>query len=351
MEITQTHSQPAAARNRSAWQGRTVLVTGISGFVGGWLAKTLVDAGAEVVGIAREHSADPEKGSTVEVLGLAPHIHLITGSVDDFDLVQAAVADHQVDAIFHLAAQTIVGAANRSPVPFFHSNIEGTWNILEAARTHPHVSRVVIASSDKAYGEQVELPYTESTTLNPLYPYDASKACADLLARAYATTYDLPIVVTRCANIYGGADLNWSRLVPGTVRSLLRDETPVLRSDGTAERDYIYVEDAVRAYLAAGECADDPQVRGKAYNFGSGKPVSARAMVEKVIQVAGRNDIQVDIRGKGKLHGEISRQYLDSRLAHQTFGWHPRTDLTTGIRHTLAWYHTHAETLGILQLA
>ena len=223
----------------SSWRGRTVLVTGLSGFVGAWLANALLDQGAKVVGIVRSRHPKPNSITSVDLLELDRRACLVQGSIADYATVESVIKDHAVDSVFHLAAETIVGAAKQSPLSFFESNIQGTWNILEAVRNQPRVERVVVASSDKAYGDQPQLPYTEESTLNGLYPYDASKACTDILARTYARTYELPIVVTRLANVYGGADLNWSRLVPGTIRSILHNENPVLRSDGTAQRDYI----------------------------------------------------------------------------------------------------------------
>lgn len=337
-----------------SWQGRTVLVTGISGFVGAWLAATLLDRGAEVVGIVRDRARDetasdkPTCATSLTLLELDGRAHLVKGSIADYALVERTLATYAIDTVFHLAAETIVGIATRSPISFFESNIKGTWNILEAARTNKQVERIVVASSDKAYGDQKELPYTEDSTLNGLYPYDASKACTDILSRAYARTYNLPIVVTRCANVYGGADLNWSRLVPGTIRSILRDKNPVLRSDGTAQRDYIYADDAVNAYLLAGESAGREDVYGRAFNFGSGKPVSARAMVETLIEQSGQTHLAPDIQGKGKPYGEIDRQYLDSSQAHHILGWQPNVTLANGLQKTIGWFKEHADALNMV---
>jgi CDP-glucose 4,6-dehydratase len=332
----------------NTWRGRTAFVTGISGFVGAWVAATLLDMGAKVVGIVRNKCNDTHSVTSLELLGLDRRAQLVEGSITEYSMIERTLAEYEVDTVFHLAAETIVGLASRSPLSFFESNIEGTWNVLEAVRTSKWVERVVIASSDKAYGDQEELPYTEAAMLNGLYPYDASKACTDVLARTYAYTYDLPIVVTRCANIYGGADLNWSRLVPGTIRSILQNENPVLRSDGTSERDYIYVDDAVNAYLQAGEHAARADVRGKAFNFGSGIPVSARLMVETLLETAGRTDLVPDIRGQGKPPGEIDRQYLDSQEANKRLGWEPKVNLTSGLQQTIEWFKRHAATLKIV---
>ena len=331
--------------NAPFWNQRRVLVTGASGFIGGWLASALIEAGADVVGIVR----DAPRRSTLNLLGLAANMHIVRGSLTDYALVERAINEYEIDTVFHLAAQAIVGPANRSPRSTFESNIQGTWNLLEACRGNPLVQRIVVASSDKAYGDQPHLPYTEESPLNGLYPYDASKVCADVLARSYAATYGLPVAVTRCANVYGGADLNWSRLIPGTVRSILLGERPIIRSDGTPERDYIFITDAVRAYLTLGERAADPDVRGQAFNFGSGHPVSALTVVQELLQIAGRTDLPPDIRGQGSPHGEIDRQYLDSSRALRVLGWRPQVDLRSGLEIAFHWYRQHAPTLGIPQ--
>ncbi len=328
----------------SYWKDKRVLVTGISGFIGGWLAWTLIESGSEVVGIVR----DTTRYSSLNLLGLASKVHLVHGSLTDYALLERTINEYEIDSVFHLAAQAIVRAANRSPLSTFESNIKGTWNLLEASRLNPLVQRIVVASSDKAYGDQPQLPYTEKSPLNGLYPYDASKVCTDVLARSYAATYDLPVAITRCANVYGGADLNWSRLIPGTIRSVLRDEAPIIRSDGTPERDYIFIADATRAYLTLGQRASESDIRGQAFNFGSGHSISALALVERIIQVAGQNGLKPDIRGQGNLHGEIDRQFLDSSKAQRILGWQPTTDLSSGLQSTVDWYRAHAPQLGIV---
>jgi CDP-glucose 4,6-dehydratase len=307
------------------------LVTGAGGFVASWLCQALVTAGANVVGIIRDSAG----ARLLRFHGIDEHMNLIHGSITDFALVERAINEHDVDTCFHLAAQPLVGVANRSPLSTFESNIKGTWNVLEACRLSKTVRRVVVASSDKAYGDQPVLPYREDNELRGRYPYDASKVCADVLAGCYAVTYDLPVAITRCANIYGGADFNWSRLVPGTIRSVLRGEAPVIRSDGTPERDYIYVTDAISAYLLLAERAGDDGIRGRAFNFGSNQPVSALALVERVIAAAGA---PLRPRILGDARAEIDRQYLDSALARKVLGWQAQVGLADGLRRTIEWY-------------
>jgi CDP-glucose 4,6-dehydratase len=291
---------------------RRALVTGAGGFVGSWLVRSLAGRGVEVRGLSLEQG---------DLAGPAV----------------AAQAVEGVDTVFHLAAQAIVGQANESPVPTFESNVRGTWNLLEACRL-AGVERVVVASSDKAYGDQEVLPYTEDLPLNGIYPYDASKACADVLARSYARTFGMPVAVTRMANVYGGGDPNLSRIVPGTVRSILAGERPVIRSDGTPLRDYVYVEDAVEGYLTLADSL--PGTAGEAFNFGSNSPISALDLVELILERAG-SELRPEILGRGRLHGEIDRQYLDSSKAERVLGWRARTPLPDGIDRTIAWYREH----------
>src|SRR6266849_4334314 len=246
---------------RDGWKDRTVLVTGIGGFVGGGLAAGLLARGATVVGVLRDSGG----GRLLEALGIVDRIELVHGSINTPGVVERAINEYEVDTVFHLAAQAIVGVANRSPLSTFESNITGTWQVLEASRQSPTVQSVVVASSDKAYGNQRVLPYTEDTPLSGIYPYDASKVCTDVLARSYAATYNLSVAVTRCANIYGPGDLNWSRLIPGTIRSALDGAPPIIRSDGTPERDYLYLDDAVEGYLRV--ASHLPAIAGEAFNL------------------------------------------------------------------------------------
>jgi CDP-glucose 4,6-dehydratase len=319
------------------WHGRNVLVTGAGGFVASWICEALVGLGANVVGIVRDSTAE----RSLRLHGIDDRVNLVHGSIVDYVLVERAINEHDVDTCFHIAAQPLVGVANRSPLSTFESNIRGTWNVLEACRLSKTITRVVVASSDKAYGDQPVLPYREDTSLLGRYPYDASKVCTDVLARSYAATFDLPVAVTRCANIYGGADFNWSRLIPGTIRSILSGDEPVIRSDGTPERDYLYIADAVDAYLTLAQHAHEEGVRGGAFNFGSNCPVSALNLVEHILAAAG-SSLRPRVLGQAK--GEIDRQFLDSSLARQRLGWEPRVGLPEGLRHSINWY---ARYLGI----
>lgn len=318
----------------NVWQGRSVLVTGGGGFVGSWLVRTLVERGAAVTVILRDQPGQ----SNLCLLGLASQVSIVQGSITDHALVERAFNEYEIDTCFHLAAQAIVGAANRSPLSTFESNIKGTWTVLEACRGSKLVERVVIASSDKAYGSQPKLPYTEETSLLGANPYDASKACTDIIARSYHQTFGVPAAVARCANIYGGGDLNFSRLIPGTIRSALAAERPVIRSDGTPMRDYLYVDDAVSAYLSLAEQVTRESVAGQAFNFGANSPVSVLELVQRILELSGTPHLTPDVRGTGKLNDEIDRQYLDSRKAADVLGWAPTVSLDEGLRRAVEWY-------------
>jgi len=323
------------------WKGRRVLVTGAGGFVGSWLAAALADRGANVVCLLLER--DQGRPTNLERLGIADRVRVVWGDLVDLTLLQRLLAEHGTDSCFHLAAQAIVGTANESPLPTFEANVCGTWNLLEACRAAGHLERVVVASSDKAYGDQERLPYTEDLPLRAVFPYDVSKACADLIARSYARTYGLPVAVTRMANIYGGGDFNFSRIVPGTVRSVLLGEDPIVRSDGTPVRDYLYVEDAVEAYLLLGSRLPEEALAGEAFNFGTRSPVNVLELVDEIIGAAGRPDVQPRILGEGRLHGEIDRQFLDSSKAEAALGWRAATTLPQGLSRTVEWYRRHLD--------
>jgi CDP-glucose 4,6-dehydratase len=313
------------------------LVTGARGFAASWLAKALLESGAEVTSLDREGEAP----SGLELHRIAGEVHDVVGDLRDHDLVLGLLTRKRVDSVFHLAAQAIVGDANASPIPTFETNIEGTWVMLEACR-EVGVERVVVASSDKAYGPHEELPYTEDSALRPVFPYDVSKAAADLVARSYWHTYELPAAVTRFANIYGGGDRNFSRLIPETVTAVLDGRRPVIRSDGSPERDFIFVEDAAQAYLALAEALPSHSVAGEAFNAGSGRPHSVREVVELIRELA-QAEVEPDYEGTGNPSGEIDRQYLDSTKIREAIGWEPRVDLREGIQLTLDWYAAHPE--------
>jgi CDP-glucose 4,6-dehydratase len=314
------------------WRDRRVFVTGCTGLVGAWLTRALLDRGAHVVGLVR----DRVSGSELHRAGLDGRIDVVRGCVESYELLERVLAEYEVQTVFHLAAQTIVGVANRSPLSTFETNVKGTWCLLEAARrcgTNPHV---VVASSDKAYGEQPVLPYTENAPLDGRHPYDASKSCTDILALTYAHSYKLPVCTTRCGNFYGGGDLNWNRIVPGTIRSVLRGERPVIRSDGTYIRDYFYVKDGAEAYLHLAECmARKPEVLGHAFNFSTEIQVTVLELVERITRLMGS---PLEPVVKGEASNEIRHQYLSAEKARRMLGWLPRYSLDESLRETIDWY-------------
>ena len=318
---------------------KRAFVTGAYGVLGFWMVKALLEEGAEVVVLKRDSRA--RAALTIE--GIEAQCHVVQGDLLDDYLIQRVINEEEIDTVFHLAAQTIVGAANRSPVSTFEANMRGTWNVMEACRM-AGVQRVVVAASDKAYGGHDELPYREDFALQPKFPYDVSKAATDLIARSYFHTFGVPTATTRFANIYGGGDLNPSRLIPELVRAVLAGRAPVIRSDGSPERDFLYAQDAADAYMAIARALDDPDggARGEAFNAGSGRPFSVREVVETLIRVAG-SDVEPDFQGAGVPSGEIDRQYVDRSKLQQLTGWEPKVDLEEGLRRTLEWYREHPE--------
>lgn len=315
------------------WGGRKVFVTGATGLIGSWLVKELLVRGASVVALVQD--TDPQ--SELYRSGDIQRVSVVNGALEDFWTLERAINLYEIGTVFHLGAQTIVSVAHRFPLRTFEANIRGTYNVLEACRAHKElVQRVVIASSDKAYGEQAQLPYTEEMPLSGRHPYEVSKSCADLIAQAYHHTYGLPVAIARCGNVYGGGDLNWSRIVPGTVRSFLRGERPVIRSDGAYIRDYIYVKDIARAYMRLAECLEDPQVRGQAFNFSTEKPVTVIEMVNIIQKLMNTAHLAADIRNHTE--GEIRNQHLLASKARDILKWEPAFDLESGLRDTIAWY-------------
>ena len=317
----------------------SALVTGARGFVGAWLARGLLESGARVTSFDRR----PRSGgpSTLAMLGVDGEVEEVEGDLRDAELVAGTLAERDVDTVFHLAAETIVGTVQASPVQGFESNVRGTWTLLQACRERG-VERVVFASSDKAYGAHDELPYREDFPLQPTAPYEASKAAADLIARSYWHSYGLPVAVTRFANIYGGGDLNFSRLIPEAVSAALDGRPPVLRSDGSPERDFLYVEDAVSAYLAIAAGLARDEVRGEAFNAGGGSPHPVREVVEIVARLAGTG-VEPDIQGEGNPAGEIDRQWVDPTKIREMLGWAPAVGLEEGLGRTIEWYREHPE--------
>jgi CDP-glucose 4,6-dehydratase len=316
------------------WAARNVLVTGCTGFIASWLTIDLVNRGANVVGIAR----DKVHNSYLLSSGYLDKITMVYGSVTDYSLVERLLDEYEIDTCFHLAAQAIVGEAHRSPLSTFECNVRGTWTVLEAARNSRMIRRVVVASSDKAYGEKNKLPCEETDSLDAIHPYDVSKSMADLLARTYFLSYGLPVAVTRCANVYGGGDFNYNRIIPGTIRSIMLDEPPIIRSDGTAIRDYMYTADAVNAYLTLANALDRSEIHGQAFNFGTNTPMTALDLVKKIIQLSEKNHLEPKILGKGKLPGEIHAQYLSSLKAKRLLDWSPQYSLERGLSETINWY-------------
>lgn len=316
----------------SYWLDRPVFVTGCTGMLGSWLTIALVDRGAAVTGLVR----DQVPFSHLCRSGYQDRIRVVHGDVTEYELVERALNEYEIDTVFHLAAQTIVSIANRAPLSTFETNVKGTWTVLEAARRSPKIQCVLVASSDKAYGPHDDLPYTEDAALQGCHPYDVSKVCADYIARAYAATYDLPVAVTRFANLYGGGDLNWSRLIPGTIRSVIRSERPIVRSDGTLLRDYLYVQDAVAGYLRLAERVKASDVRGEAFNFGVDDPKTVMEVVQAIIDVSDQPTLEPVVLAEA--HNEIHDQYLDSTKAKQVLGWAPRYSLEEGLRETMTWY-------------
>ena len=341
--MTPGNSEPAASP--SFWQDRPVFVTGATGLLGGSLVRRLLAAGADVVGLVR----DWVPRSELVAARLIDHVRIVRGDVRDQETIERALGEYEIATVFHLAAQAVVGVANRNPISTLDTNIRGTWALLEACRRSPAVQQIVTASSDKAYGDQAVLPYTEDAPLLGRHPYDVSKSCADLLAQMYAKSYRLPVCVTRCGNFYGGGDLNWNRIVPGTIRSVVRAERPVIRSDGHFTRDYLYVEDGVRAYLLLAEqLAARPELAGEVFNFSYENRTTVLELVARILAVM-KSDLAPDVRGEAS--NEIRNQYLDASKARTMLGWSPAFAFDASLRTTVDWYRAHfAELTDVTEL-
>lgn len=321
--------------NRAFWLDRPTFVTGGTGLVGSWLIQRLLDAGADVICLMRDWVPQSEavRSNNLE------RVKVVRGDIRDRDMLERALGEFEVDTVIHLAAQTIVTIANRNPISTFETNIQGTWNLLEACRRSPKVKQIVIASSDKAYGDQKILPYDENTPLQGQHPYDVSKSAADLIAYTYAKSFQLPVAITRCGNFYGGGDLNWNRIIPGTIRSIIRGQRPVIRSDGNYIRDYFYVEDGAAAYmLLAEQLGTRPELAGEAFNFSNEIQVSVREIVEHILTEMA-SGLQVEIRNE--VSNEIRHQYLSAEKARRELNWKPAFTLETGLLKTIQWYRNY----------
>jgi CDP-glucose 4,6-dehydratase len=314
------------------WRDRPTLVTGATGLVGGWVVKRLRELQADVVCLVRDWVPQSE---LVRSQGIE-RVKVVRGDIRDQALLERTLGEYEIDTVLHLAAQTIVPIAARNPISTFESNIAGTWTVLEACRRSPMVKQVVTASSDKAYGDHDGRPYDETMPLQGRHPYDVSKSCADLIAQTYATVFDLPVAITRCGNFYGGGDLNWNRIVPGTIRSVLRGERPVIRSDGKSVRDYFYVEDGVVAYLLLAErLRDNPKLRGEAFNFSNETPVAVLDLVQRILDLM---EVRLTPDVRNEASHEIVKQCLSADKAQRQLGWSPRFSLEQGLRRTIDWY-------------
>ncbi len=319
----------------SFWQDRPTLVTGATGLLGGWLVPRLVDAGANVICLVRDWVPQ----SQLLCPSIYDHITAVRGDICDQALLERILGEYEIDTVFHLAAQTIVTIANRNPISTFESNIKGTWSLLEASRRSPAVKQIVLASSDKAYGAHDTLPYSETTPLQGRHPYDVSKSCTDLIAQTYAQTYKLPICITRCGNFYGGGDLNWNRIIPGTIRSVLRGERPIIRSDGSFIRDYFYAEDGAAAYMLLAEAmTEQTGIQGEAFNFSNEVQITVHELVRQILTIM-ESPLKADILKEAD--NEIKHQYLSAEKARRILGWTPLFNIESGLRKTISWYRDY----------
>lgn len=313
------------------WNNKNVFVTGGTGFLGSYLVKKLVNSGANVTVLVRDYIPK----SNMYIGEEYKSINVVSGKLEDYDIFERILGEYEIDTIFHLAAQAIVGVANKNPLGTFSSNIQGTWNVLEAARRSPLVKQIIVASSDKAYGDQEKLPYDENMPLQGKHPYDVSKSCTDLIAQTYYETYKLPVCITRCGNLYGGGDLNFNRIIPQTIQLVLNGEAPLIRSDGSFIRDYFYVEDAVDAYIALAEKVQEYNLGGQAFNFSNEIQLTVLELVDKILNIMG-SDLKSVILNQGS--NEIKHQYLSAKKARDILGWSPKYTIDEGLRKTVEWY-------------
>lgn len=317
----------------SFWRDRHVFVTGATGFLGSWLTKALVDNGARVTILYR----DIVPNSLLAQSGHLEKVNIVRGALEDYPTIERALGEYEIDTVFHVGAQAIVEIANRNPLSTFETNIKGTWNVLEACRRTPTIKRIMIASSDKAYGIHETLPYDEAAPLQGRFPYDASKSAADLLAQSYYHTYKLPVTITRCGNFFGGGDLNFNRIVPGTIRSLLYNESPIIRSNGQFRRDYLYIEDAAHAYLTLAEQMENPRIHGHAFNFSTESPKTVLEMVDAIVAAMKSNQRPTILN---TAQHEIPDQYLSAAKAKELLNWRPQFSFEEALTKTVAWYKT-----------
>lgn len=316
---------------KNYWKNKNVFITGATGFLGSWLTKYLLEENSNITILAR----DWVPYSKLYTDNLNKKINIIKGEIENYFLLERILNEYEVDIVFHLAAQTIVSIANNNPISTFETNIKGTWNVLEACRRNKRIKKIIAASSDKAYGDQKILPYNEYTSLTGRHPYDVSKSCADLICKSYNETYDLPVCVTRCGNFYGGGDLNFNRIIPGTIRSVLNNDPPIIRSDGSYIRDYFYIEDAVLAYLLLAEKMDDKSLHGEAFNFSNEIQITVLDLVNKIIELMGSNLKPVILN---EATNEIKHQYLSAKKAKDLLGWKSEYDLNVGLQKTISYY-------------
>ncbi len=317
------------------WKNRNVFVTGGTGFLGSWLIKDLVEKGASVICLVR----DQVPSSFLNRSGIMGQVVAVSGDIGDMPLMLRIISEYEIDTVFHLAAQSQVGVAYNNPAETFEVNIRGTWNLLESCRAQSTVRCVVVASSDKAYGQSDVLPYNEELPLAGRYPYDVSKSCADLLSVSYYQTYQLPVCITRCANLFGGGDINFKRIIPGTIRSVLMNERPIIRSDGKFIRDYLYVKDAVDAYLFLAEKMEDIQIGGESFNISSGNVFSVLEITEKILKLMGRSDLPPEILNTAK--AEIPEQSLSAEKIETMLGWKPKFPVDKALNETIRWYEDY----------
>ena len=317
--------------NKNYWLNKNVLVTGCTGFLGSYLVQELLQRGANITSVVRDLVADSRLFANKD----DKRINMIRGSIEDLQLLERVIGEYEIETVFHIAAQALVGIAYRNPISTFKSNIEGTWNILEACRRNSNVKQIIVASSDKAYGEQENLPYDENMPLQGKYPYDVSKSCADLLAQSYYETYKLPVCITRCGNLYGGGDLNFSRIIPQTIKAIINGKRPEIRSEGTFIRDYFYVEDAALAYLQLAEKMNEENIYGEAFNFSNEIQLTVLELVNIILGLM-NSDLKPVILNQAKY--EIKHQYLSAAKARNLLSWKPKYGMEEGLKKTIEWY-------------